>query len=211
VNGRAGCSCIPHGLTLAKWSSTLAKADRKNSAIVPSIDNPDELTRRRPIKSFLEIEAELNDLEPPTSDAAAKAAEVQIWKALIRIKAICNLAFPGRPFGDRFVHLLSNRLRSTAHFAEYSSLRDFLLNRLREVSEEQHKQASEDHRRRCAAENSDRNRQMAEAFLSQKSNQHSQKSDSAMKAEIGKKLFGLSRSTSIVAINQGLKSLSKQR
>jgi valyl-tRNA synthetase len=174
----------------------VAKANRNNSAA-----------------AFLSLEAKLNDLETPTTDAAAKATAVQIMEAFVRIKAICNLAHPAKPkFAERFIRLLSNRLRSSAHFAEYMQLRDHLLSRLTQISAEKHKQASEDHRRRRAVEKSDRNREMAEAFRSHKSNQqHSQKGDSALKAEIGKRFELRSRSASIEAINRGLKSLNKQR
>jgi valyl-tRNA synthetase len=173
----------------------VAKASRNNSAA-----------------AFLSL-AKLNNLERPTTEAATNPAVVQILEAFVRIKTICDLAHPAKPkFAECFIRLLSNRLRSSAHFAEYMQLRDHLLSRLTEISAEKHKQASEDHRRRRAVEKSDRNRQMAEAFRSHKSNQqHSQKSDSALKAEIGKRFELRSRSASIEAINRGLKSLSKQR
>jgi hypothetical protein len=174
----------------------VAKAGPKNSAA-----------------AFRSLEAELAALysyEHQTTEAAAKA-KAQIATVEARIKAICNLVHPDEPrYAERFIRLFSNRLRSSGDFVEYGQLSNHILSRLTEISEEKHRQASEDHRRRRAVEKSGRNKQMAEEFQSKKSNSHSHKSDSALKAEIGKH-FGLNRSASIEAINRGLKSLGKQR
>jgi hypothetical protein len=161
----------------------VAKADRKNSTA-----------------ALLSLEAEITS-PCITEEAAAKAEE--------DIRKLTSSTFdPG--FGEGFIHRLRRRWRSSVDFVEYEQQRAHLLNRLREISEENHRRASEEHRHRRAVIISDRNRQMAEEFLNKKSNQHSHRSDSSLKAKIGKD-FDLNRSASIEAINRGLKSLGKQR
>jgi hypothetical protein len=164
----------------------MAKADRKNS-----------------VAAFLSLEAKYYEL-------AAKDAEAQIAKVEARVKDICKQTIPDRdPFGEfdeRFIFRMRRRSKSSADFAEYVMYRDLLLNRLREISEEKHRRAAEKGRRQRAVEKSERNKQMAEEFL-QKRKLPSNKSESALKAEIGRKHHGLGRSASIEAIKRGLKSL----
>ena len=161
--------------------------------------------RKNSVAAFLSLEAKHYEL-------AAKDAEAQIAKVEARVKDICKQTIPDRDpfgeFGERFIYRMRRRWRSAADFAEYGTYRDLLLNRLREISEEKHKQAAEKGRRQRAAEKSERDKRMAEEYLQKKalpSNKY--KSDSALKAEIGSKHDDLGRSASIEAINRGLKSL----
>jgi hypothetical protein len=164
----------------------MAKVDRKNS-----------------VAAFLSLEVSYDELAAKDADAQA---EVEA-----RLKDICKQTIPDRDpffgeFGERFIYRMRRRWKSSADFAEYGMDRDLLLNRLRETSEEKHKQAAEKGRRQRAVEISERNKQMAEEFLQKRKNLPSHISGSALKAEIGKH-HGLGRSASIEAINRGLKSL----
>lgn len=182
----------------------MAKADRKNTAVVLNLDDLDELTRR-PISSFRSLEAELTNLcraDHHTSEEPPAKVEARIAKAEARIKAICNLVnCPG--FSERFIRLLRKRWRSSVDWVEYDQERNCLLLRLRALP------AAEEHRRQCVDATSIRDRQMAREFL-QKRNSPSykdkDKSVSVLKADIGKR-HGLVRSASIAAVNRGLKSL----
>ena len=160
---------------------------------------------------FRSLEAKFVKLHPPrdhkTKEATAKA-EARVAKVEAQIKKICDLANSAEPgfgdFGERFILLLRKQWRSSQDWIDYGQERNRLLVRLGEVSAEEHKRASEEARRQRAGFISDRNWKMAQKFLNKKSNSY--KSDSALKAEIGK-LHSLGRSASIEAINRGLKAL----
>ena len=90
----------------------MAKADRKNS-----------------VAAFLSLEAKYYEL-------AAKDVEAQIEA---RIKDICKLAIPElSEFGERFIYRMRRRWKSSADSVEYENDRNFLLNRVRDISEEKH-------------------------------------------------------------------------
>ena len=82
--------------------------------------------------AFRSLEAELSDLyrdvHQTTEEAAAKA-EAMAAEAEARIKDICNLVnFAADPlFGERFIHRLTKRYRSSADAVEYAQQRDSLL------------------------------------------------------------------------------------
>jgi hypothetical protein len=177
------------------------KGDRGNTTVVINPDDPDELIQRQPIGSFLRFEAELDNLGRADHHTLEKAAatEARIIEVEVRIKAICDLA--NYPDSERFIRLLRNRWRSSAARGEYDIKRNHLLLQIRKAFP-----AAEEHRRQRSTSN--RDREMAEEFL-QKKNLPSNKyiSDSALKADIGKRQHGLARSASIEAINRGLKSL----
>jgi hypothetical protein len=63
---------------------------------------------------------------------------------------------------------LRKQWRSSQDFVDYCQQRDRLLVRLGEVAAEEHKQASEEGRRKRAALIFDRNREMAREFLNKK-------------------------------------------
>jgi hypothetical protein len=134
----------------------------------------------------------------------------------VHIKTICNLAnFPDSgerfsfggerlSFGEHFIRLLRNRWRSSAAMGEYDIERNRLLLQLRKAFP-----AAEKHRRQCSEVTSNRDREMAKEFLQKReSPSYKGKSDSDLKADIGKdRRFRLKRSASIAAIDRGRKSL----
>lgn len=179
---------------LSQSEKHVAKVNPKNSAA-----------------AFRSLEAKFAKLQLPhhhkTKEAAEKA-EARVAKVEARIKDICDLANCAEPsfgdFGERFILQLRKQWRSSQDFIDYGQERNRLLVRLGEVSAEKHRRASEEARRQRAVSISNRNRQMAQEFLSKKSNSY--KSDSALKAEVGKRR-SLGRSASIDSINRGLKAL----
>jgi chromosome segregation ATPase len=184
----------------------VAKADRKNTAVVLNLDDPDELTRR-PTSSFLNLETELANLasaDHRTIEEIA-TAETHIAKAEARIKDICNRAYPSASgFSELFIHLLRNRWRSSAATVEYDQERNRLLLQLRKAFP-----AAKEHRRQRSEVTSNRDMIMAKEFLQKReSPSYKGKSDSDLKAGIGKDpRFQLKRSASIEAINRGRKFL----
>jgi hypothetical protein len=100
---------------------------------------------------------------------AATQHETRIAKVEGRLKRICDVANSAeRDLGDRFILLLRKQWRSSQDFVDYCQQRDRLLVRLGEVAAEEHKQASEEGRRKRAALIFDRNREMAREFLNKK-------------------------------------------
>ena len=158
--------------------------------------------------AFRSLEAEHADLcrdEHQTTKEAAARAEARIAKVEADIKDIANSVVLG--FGERFIRLLRNRFRSSGLSFDYFLERDRLLVRLEEISAEKQKRAPEERRRQRAAFLFDRNRQMAEEYRQKRNSpSYKNKSDSDLKADIGKRHKLRSRSASIAAVNQGLKA-----
>jgi hypothetical protein len=162
--------------------------------------------------AFRSLEAEHADLcrnEHQTTKEAAARAEARIAKVEADIKDISNSVVPGS--GERFIRLLRNRFRSSGFSFDYALERNGLLVRLEEISAEKQKHAPEESRRRRAAFLSDRDRQMAEEYRRKRNSpSYKNKSDSDLKADIGKRHRLRSRSASIAAVNRGLKSLGPE-
>jgi hypothetical protein len=138
-------------------------------------------------------------------DQTAEAPKVEAQIAKVE-EAICDLANSvERDFGKRFVGLHRRRWRSSGDSNDYFRERDRLLVLLGEESAKKQKRPLEEFKRQRATSRIIRNRQMAEQFREKRSSSK-HKSDSALKAEIGKRR-NLGRSASIEAINRGLKDL----
>jgi hypothetical protein len=140
-------------------------------------------------------------------DQTAEVPKVEAQIAKVE-EAICDLASSvERDFGKRFVGLHRRRWRSSGDSIDYFRERDRLLVLLGEESAKKQKRTLEEFKRQRATYRIIRNRQMAEEFRQKKSSPSSKyKSDSALKAEVGKRR-NLGRSASIEAINRGLKDL----
>jgi hypothetical protein len=130
--------------------------------------------------------------------AKLAAAKVEARPAIEeQIKEVIELASPG--FGGRFIDLFRKQWSSSDDAREYIYRRNLILEWLNKYAAVKRKPYTEKARQHKADSKALRNRQRAKEFLRRKGSD----SDSALKAEIGRK-YDLKRSASIEAIDREL-------
>jgi hypothetical protein len=168
--------------------------------------------------SILALEDELKKLcaelgDPELTKKKAKATEN-------RIKEICDALYSdldsavlispdGKRVtaGEHFYHLFAKRTRSSQDFIDYVTERDHVWARVWGQSARKHRKNVQDLNRKRWNNNS-RNMELAREFL--RLQPTSDVSGTDLKARIGLRRYGLSRSASNDAINKGLRLLDEE-
>jgi hypothetical protein len=114
-----------------------------------------------------------------------------------------------RPYAEWFCDKLGWRWKSSADYVEYGNARNHLLTHLAEVFARKQRHNLREKARQRHKETANRDIALAQEYQRVRKNGSSKKSASALKEYIGGKAR-LSRSTSIAAIDNGLRLLGKR-